>query len=905
MIDEEAEFLKEFEDEKFEDWNDKYLDYAKLKNKINIIKDKYLKNKDITFDSEKNEKSEERKESSIQFKLNEIITSERKTSIIENIDEIDEPLKNNNDVISNNLSMETEKKLNILGKPTKKFMELLDEEIKKIHIFYTRKEKELYDNTNLQLRVYESLKNKNNNKRKSDIISDLVKLSYLSYKIINYIYINIKALKRILRIYDLKLIEISYNYLKKNLSKNNSNLVYIINFKILDEVMVVIQQLFMSIKEELYTSKYFSNNNNERETFDENCREINEKIESIDDEYQDIFEELKPWEKYLKISLEQPSSCYKSVFKETSLFADSFFRKSRKAKIKKNKSPQIREEREESLVYIKDVDEFDEKIEKANTKKKSLYSNSDLFEKSDIFSYRTNKVLNSDNLRNLKILYPLVLFFSFSSSFLIPIIIIMMKDKQFYDAIYLYSIALSVYSLGNYFSKLIFKCLVDMPFKSILLFYYIIFLVHFALLLLGTLLKKNIYCIVTIIAGRFFLGFSYLKHLSKEYVDQFVPKTNQINANKNYMFYLYLGFALGILSNSIYFCFGNLVDFDLYGFKVNYIQVLISAYLLLGIFLSFVVICFFVEPTNNALLNEEFLEETKMHRLSRNLADFEEKKKAAFHDKNYSIANSSAQFAQTNLLDTFISQHLDKKYYNKICVILIFLLISTEYTRENLLLLIPRLFYYIHINYSNDSNDHEMYLYLSLGSLICFALFYFLSYSFIKCFLKKHYTMNSKTGVLFIIMFTLFILSLSFIVIIKTDFNILDEPLNIILPQVITVVMFMINEIYHIVIINIFIYLLPSEEIKICCIRLSTFINFITKFVRIIPSLIIIILYILFEEKDFEKEITLIQEDFNYCNIYLFGTQSLIFLICFLFSLCYKSYFRNTSKIRIRNKYIK
>jgi hypothetical protein len=425
-------------------------------------------------------------------------------------------------------------------------------------------------------------------------------------------------------------------------------------------------------------------------------------------------------------------------------------------------------------------------------------------------------------------------------------------------------------------------------------------LIHYEIILLGTFFGENIFSIILIITGRFLLGFSYIKHLSKNYVDQFVPKINQINANKNYMFYQYIGFALGILSNVLYCC-KDYFNFDLFNIKINFIRFFVIVYFLITLILFFVVICNFIEPTNNVLLNEEFLKETKNHRLSRNLVDNVEKKKAAFHDKNYSIANSSCEFAQTNILTNFIIQHLDKNYYNKICIILIFLLISTEYTRENLLLLIPRLFYYIYKIYP----DKELNIYLFLGSIIFFALFYILSYFFIRCFLKKHYTMSYKTGFLFIIMFSLFILSLSFIILIKTDINIFDDLLmHVIFPQIITGVMFMLNELYHIIIINIFIYLLPSEEIKICCIRLSSLINFITKFVRIIPSLIIIILYILFKDEYFENEMILNQEEIYYCNLFLFGTQSSIFLISFLFSLCFRSYFRNTSKIRIRNKYI-
>ena len=100
-----------------------------------------------------------------------------------------------------------------------------------------------------------------------------------------------------------------------------------------------------------------------------------------------------------------------------------------------------------------------------------------------------------------------------------------------------------------------------------------------------------------------------------------------------------------------------------------------------------------------------------------------------------------------------------------------------------------------------------------------------------------------------------------FYILIKPDINIFgDLFIHVIFPQIITSGMFMLNEIYHIIIINIFIYLLPSEEIKICYIKLSSLINFVTKFVRIIPCIIIIILYFSFNDEDFENEIILNQK---------------------------------------------
>jgi hypothetical protein len=273
----------------------------------------YINNKEFEED---NKEEEEKESNDLKMELNNLYTSQKKSNLIENIDEV-----SLNSLNRKSVSIQTSIKMSKLSKPTKKFMSTLDEEIKKMHIFYVKKEKILYDNINIQHRIFESPNSQDNNKTKMKISSELVYLSNLSYELIRYVYINIRTLIRILKLYDSKLIEISGDFLKKHFSCNNGNLVYILQFKILDEAIIAIQQLFLMVKDSLKNSGYFQNRN-EKDLFDNYGREIVENIELIDNLHENIFLELKSWEKYLNISLGLPTSS-NSVFKNTSFFGDS------------------------------------------------------------------------------------------------------------------------------------------------------------------------------------------------------------------------------------------------------------------------------------------------------------------------------------------------------------------------------------------------------------------------------------------------------------------------------------------------------------------------------------------------------------------------------------------------------
>lgn len=131
------------------------------------------------------------------------------------------------------------------------FLNLADSEIKKIFKAYLNKERELYLLVNSHLHIR---KNYNSFDLSSMIkeLNELFRISIYIMKLENYINLNLVALRKILKKFDKNFTtvfgKISFKYLSKKLDGNNSDLIYLIQFKIIDESSAIIESLFEEIK---------------------------------------------------------------------------------------------------------------------------------------------------------------------------------------------------------------------------------------------------------------------------------------------------------------------------------------------------------------------------------------------------------------------------------------------------------------------------------------------------------------------------------------------------------------------------------------------------------------------------------------------------------------------------------
>ena len=216
-------------------------------------------------------------------------------------------------------------KENDISKWTFEFEEALDKDIKKIYIFFSNRERTLYQKINKLLHMKENYPNF----EAGDYLNqykDIYDLSTLSLNISNFIYYNLKAIIKILKKYDKKVIgpenknlQIKITYIQTNLEEQNSYILYLLRFKMIDEINLIIEDLINKLKEQFKLNKNKFKNNTEDDLENkliEEITEVNQADSFIKQNYDKIKTNIKkidmissnvtslflPWKDFLRIS---------------------------------------------------------------------------------------------------------------------------------------------------------------------------------------------------------------------------------------------------------------------------------------------------------------------------------------------------------------------------------------------------------------------------------------------------------------------------------------------------------------------------------------------------------------------------------------------------------------------------
>ena len=129
---------------------------------------------------------------------------------------------------------------------TRQFVNELDREFKTFYLFFTSQERELYVQINMQLHSKPSYYSQSPEEISNQII-DIYKIASTTLNLTKYIHSNITALFKILKKFDKKFkhynVSLSHDYIVSNLKQKNSELFYIFEFKLIDEVTVLLEDL--------------------------------------------------------------------------------------------------------------------------------------------------------------------------------------------------------------------------------------------------------------------------------------------------------------------------------------------------------------------------------------------------------------------------------------------------------------------------------------------------------------------------------------------------------------------------------------------------------------------------------------------------------------------------------------
>ena len=849
-------FLEYYESEKVKNWENSYINYKKL------IEE--LSNLFITKQSESQQVNEDILESN-------------------NLDNID--------ITTNETNNEKEKKDSITKEKVKSFFKSLDQEVKKIYIFYSSKEKDIYQSLNKKIKN----KSKINDKSCDEILKAMDELDYLCQlcaQIVIFIHLNIQALKSILSILEDTLniedFSISYNYIKKFLSKNNSDLIYILSFKTLEESIISIQGIFDENIKTLKNKDEYKKNNKIKSEYKKFKNNIKKNISKFDEIHEKIFSELTQWKKYLDVNLDLPSSSRNSIFRETSFVGDMFNKKRKVMPLSIEDNKNEDDIISPGLVTIKSLDR-----ESAADLKSDL---SNIFNQEDDISEISKKLLSKENSFNLKMFYILVFFYNYSYFVIIPKILYILENKLNEDGSKykkFYGLIISFPSLGSLISKYYLIYLIKYNFKLTLIRSLFYLFSHYALFVLGIELEN----IFLLFMGRFLLGLSSLDRLCKIYIDQCIPSTKHSKTSRNYLTSIYLGYIIGLIASDIEIIIIALLSEKRKDYKTyeeykeenpsNEYEFLYTINGILFFIISIIVIFNFKNPNDKQfkIINESIIDFYKENRLTTNFIDKDEKEAVENQQDLFKKANDLSELSGENELRNY-SNEIERKNINhfyKVFFLLVLFLITSQYTSENNLMILPRLFeldknYKSHY-YGGDDNDiynyniKDDYYYISYFGYIFTSLIYLISLLVQKYFLSKIYYKKSSQKTL-LILFGLPIINLfaSFWPYFKSDYDSENGSIKSFLPVLGNSLMIFDSEFLILVTVNLFIGLLPID-VKICCFKSSTLINIIVKLFRLFPGLI----YFILEYFDDSSQ--------RLRHLYSLGFELFLFIVSFLFCL--------------------
>ena len=832
-------FGKIYESEKIKSWEKSYLNYNSLVNDIKSIVECISK---LLEECKKQKKTEQKdKDKSINYEINSkkaindvSFSDSLRPTILSVIKERNNDSIINNDPLTNVNTLERNK--NLIEDKIKAFFDSLDEEIKKINIFYSSQEKDIYQKINKRIKNKDEIKKE----ASSTILKELDLINYLSElcsQIIIFIYWNIKALKNILYIFDNSTYPIidsmSYGYIKKHLSKNNSNLLYILSFKTLDETILSADNLFQEYEKILNLNADFKNDTEKEQQLQGIKDWMKSSIANYNKFYEKIFKELSEWQKYLNINLGLPSSSNKSIFKKTTLASD-FSPSNKKVMNIRYKSFSLyynMDNKDAINNLFKKFNNDDQKLLKSHNIElsESLLSIKDKDKDNiSLTSYKQNDIISHQNKINLYFLYFFSFFYNYSYcifiSFLYSYFYKNDKNNNYY---FFFGLFISFPYLGNIISQIYFDCIIKLNFKYVLFIFLFFTFFYYAGLNILSIIEINyekefspIFLII-IFSSRLFLGLSPLKHLCKEYINQYIPVSCQIRSNQQYLSFKYLGYFFGFLFTGINdFIISRIDNTD--SKPTNYLLIISSA---LFVITSFYALISFKNPTNKKfkILNDSFVENNRKNMIANNI-DLEQDEKEIVNQQEimFKNANNLVQLSGKNLLKNY-SNEVEKKnktYLNKIFIFLIIFLITSQFTAENCIIFLSI------FNINNKNEDNMVYF---IG-LFAGAVIYLICLIVQKIVSKK----SSNKYYNRIILIILSIVSITSFII-MTIFSYIK---NLYVCPIVNSIMIIVADLFEILTVNLFIELLPIEEFKFCCFRSNSFIIITSEIARLFPGLL-------------------------------------------------------------------
>ena len=237
-------FYKEFYASRIEDWKNKYIKLLELRKLVKLIV------KDIEKHGDKIERRNGRF-SIVEESRGSLIQLDRRSVGLSALEDKENLFNKNTKIFESPVMYEIENMFKEIEDLTysddiKIFLYFLHIEIHNVYVFYLNQEKEIYTMTNEHL-----YKRKNKEKMgEKDVLEELnglTEIAFLTYSFYLYVDMNIEAVHQILNYFDDHFMGINDNislnklYFNKYLSQNESDLKYMLTFKIVVDSTALIE----------------------------------------------------------------------------------------------------------------------------------------------------------------------------------------------------------------------------------------------------------------------------------------------------------------------------------------------------------------------------------------------------------------------------------------------------------------------------------------------------------------------------------------------------------------------------------------------------------------------------------------------------------------------------------------
>ena len=553
------DFIKEFEQSRLEEWKNKYIKLKEMIHLIKLIRNDIKKNGGEIIETI-NIRDSTSSEPASEDKL------ERRSFNLDILNDKEGIFDKNEKIFNSPIMFEIDnafKELKALQfeDDIKIFLYFLHIEVHNVYVFYLSIEKEIYTRTNSYLFQRHNSNDKNNNNEEyvSNQLKELIEIAYLTYSFYLYIDLNVESVKQILEYFDsifLKIndgISIKKLFYNKNILNKESDLKYILGFKIINECSILLENYCFEIK----------NNFQKNKKIKEQCKELQEVLSFIIE----------------KNTIRVDDNIYE-VYQRTGI-QNNILKKKENLNLDIQNSLLV--ERTQSDILEEEF-EYDRQIKIKITKK---------------------------NIINLILIYFHIFFYSFFG--IIPYIVFFILCKKNYNdnenkkekiKYYEIGIALSTTHLGSLLSKYIISSFEKYKFP--LIFFGICFSISFSLTLMSLVfvfedfrndeifVNEYILFFIFNVLSRFIFGLSGGRIIVRKYINLFLPESKIKCFSKLYMTLVYLGNVLGILFLFIInFLNVNILFFNL---KLN----IVSLPFIVGFFISLLylifIIIFFSEP---------------------------------------------------------------------------------------------------------------------------------------------------------------------------------------------------------------------------------------------------------------------------------------------------------------------